>query len=59
MGIPNFIIVLSFNLWWAMRYGLDGYGQMYKFDEDVPKWVTIVIWLYAAWGIANLIVACI
>jgi hypothetical protein len=40
-----------------MRYGLDEYGQMYKFG-DCPKWFTLLVWCYAAWGIANLIVAC-
>lgn len=52
MGIINFIIVLGFNIYWLVRYKRDIF-IFYKFKASI--WLSILVWLYAGWGIANLI----
>lgn len=56
MGIVNFIIVLGFNVWWA-KDGLDNYADIY--NGNYNKWFSVGVWLYAAWGIGNLVYACL
>ena len=56
MGILNFIIVLLFNAWWA-KDGLKIYFDAYKWKES--GWLSVMLWAYAGWGIANLIYACL
>ena len=56
MGIVNFIIVLGFNLWWA-KDGLDHYVDIY--NGNYSSGYSVGAWLYAAWGIGNLIYACL
>ena len=54
MAITNFIIVLLFNLWWA-KDGIDIYLDAYKWRES--KWLSVGLWVFAIWGLANLIYA--
>lgn len=54
MGLLNFIIVLGFNVWWA-KEGLDNYKNMY--NGNFNEWLSIGAWLFAAWGILNLVLA--
>jgi len=56
MGILNFIIVLCFNAWWA-KDGMNNYFEMYKWSES--RWLSVGLWVFAGWGITNLIYACI
>ena len=56
MRILNFIIVLLFNAWWA-KDGLKIYFDYYKFKDSV--WLSVMLWFFAAWGISNVIYACI
>lgn len=52
MGIINFLIVLTFNLFW-LRDGWERYVSMY--DGTFSKWLSAFAWFYSAWGIVNLI----
>lgn len=52
MGISNFIIVLGFNLYWV-KDGLEDYKGIYTGEYD--KWFSACAWLFALWGISNLI----
>lgn len=56
MGILNFIIVLLFNVWWA-KDGLEIYFDAYEWKES--RWLSVMLWAFALWGIANLIYACL
>ena len=56
MGILNFIIVLGFNAWWVTD-GLRDYLDAYKWSDS--GWLSVCLWAFAGWGIANLIYACI
>jgi hypothetical protein len=56
MGITNFIIVLLFNVWWA-KDGIEIYFDAYKWKES--RWLSVMLWSFAAWGIVNLVYACL
>lgn len=56
MGILNFIIVLLFNVW-LVKDGLKIYFDAYKWKES--RWLSVMLWAFATWGIANLIYACL
>lgn len=56
MGIANFIIVLVFNIWW-LKDGLNHYVNIY--NGNYNKWLSVVVWLLAAWGIVNLVYVCL
>lgn len=53
MGIINFIIVLVFNILWASSVGLNMYFDAYKWK--VGRWLSVILWIFAAWGLVNLI----
>lgn len=48
------LIVLLFNLYWVITYGPNEYVEMYK-GRVYPKWYMVFMWLYAAWGLYNLL----
>lgn len=52
MGILNFLIVLAFNLYWY-RDGKESFIKLYNFGYT--KWLSIFVWVYAIWGIVNLL----
>lgn len=54
MGIINFIVVLLFNLWW-LKDGWQSFKDIYNGHHS--KWISVFVWLYAAWGVFNLIYA--
>lgn len=54
MSILNFIIVALFNIYWAIRFKRE-YLQSFLFRDSVG--FSIFIWLYAAWGIINLVMS--
>lgn len=51
-NILNFIIVLGFNLYF-MRNGWSEYKEIYT--GELSKWFSLLVWLYALWGIYNMI----
>lgn len=53
MAIFSFILILLLNVYWALKYGRENYVSLYT--GELGPFFTVVIWLYAAWGIANLI----
>jgi hypothetical protein len=57
MGIQSFIVVVLFNFGWAMWLGRERYVSLY--NGSLSKTLTALIWIYAAMGIASLVVACI
>jgi hypothetical protein len=56
MGIEHFIIVLGFNVLLA-KDGFRRYANIY--NGKLNKWLSVTAWLYAAWGIVNLVYAII
>ena len=55
MGIHNFFIVFFFNLFLIIRWGWKDYLELYSYHT--PILIKIAVWLFAIWGIANLIYA--
>lgn len=52
MSIINFIIVLGFNIYW-LKIDYQCFIDMY--NGNFSKWFSLCFWLYALWGIINLI----
>lgn len=53
MSITNFIIVLIFNVYWVVDGGCETYLYAYNIKEN--GWLSVVIWAFALWGLANLL----
>lgn len=54
MGMDNFIIVLFFNVLYSIIWS-EHYTDIY--NGKINKWLSVAVWLYAAWGIFNLLYA--
>jgi hypothetical protein len=39
----------------GILYMLTKYGNIFSFKNDYPLWITIFLWVYASWGVFNLI----
>lgn len=53
MGILSFIIVLGFNLSWILADGYKSFVDRYKWSDNGR--FSIAFWLFAAWGVFNLV----
>ena len=54
-SLGSFIVVVLFNIYWAIEYS-DIYLRVYMFEDWEEYWyASVLIWLYAFWGIVNLV----
>lgn len=50
-GLVNFLIVFGWHLWWLKKSQLI---KLYTFYCPIP-YITICVWFYGAFGLANLV----
>jgi hypothetical protein len=60
MGLINFFIVIGFLSYGFIRLGIEDNLKIWKFKvEKKLIWISVLVWIYLSWGIANLIYAII
>jgi len=53
MNFLNFLIVLSFNLYWLHSWGKDRYIKGYS--GKISKKLSFLLWLFLIWGLSRLV----